>query len=392
MILIPLSVFPQGSVVVTKRGSADSSFDFTGFSSDGGAAAEFFSSFRKNLTLPFLFKEAPPSAADFRVLGSATLNGGNLEVTVQVVDRARNQRRYGKRFRIDASQTDTLARKVADEIYQEITGRPGFSGSPILFVGQRGQDPAKDLYLVYPDGKGLRALTRDRAAVLGPEWAPDGQSITYTSFKSRFPAIYHHQLSPATRRKISGSAGMNSGGAISPDGRKMALILSKDGKPELYVKNLTSGALLRLTNTRMTAKSSPSWSPDGRQIVFVSGHQGIPNLYVIDANGGQPRRITRGGGQNLSPDWGKNGLIVYTNRRGGNFQISVLDPASSKTVFVSPPDADYEDPSWAPDSYHIVASRSIGNQSALYLLDMRAKGAKSLLQGQGNWYMPDWRP
>ncbi|MDF3128155.1 DPP IV N-terminal domain-containing protein [Kiritimatiellaeota bacterium B1221] len=391
-LVLSFPAFPQGSVSIVKPGSMDSSFDFSGFSASGGAPAEFFNSLRKNLSLPVMFKEAPPSSADFRVLGSAVLNGGKVDVTVQLVGRGQSQSRYGKRFSIDARQVGSLARKVSDEIYQDLTKRPGFASKPIVLVGQRQGDVAKDLYIVYPDGGGMMQLTRDRAAVLSPQWAPDGASITYTSFRNGFPDIYQQQLSPAKRRKISSASGMNSGGSISPDGRKIALILSKDGKPELYVKNLSTGGMLRMTNTPMSAKSSPSWSPDGRQIVFVSGHQGIPNLYVISANGGQPKRITRGGGQNLSPKWGKNGLIVYTSRRSGLFQTAIIDPNSGKTYFVSPQDADYEDPSWAADGYHLVASRTIRGQSSLYLLDMQGKGAKSLLQVQGNWYMPHWRP
>ena len=384
--------FSQGHISIQKQGSADSSFDFSGFSAGGGAPAEFFTSLRKNLSLPSMFREAPPSSADFRIVGSAVLNGSKVDVSVELVDRAQNQRRYGKRFTIDARQTDSLARTISDEIYQELTKRPGFASKPIVLVGQRQGDPAKDLYIVYPDGGGMMQLTRDRAVVLAPQWTPDGASITYTSFLSGFPDIYLHQLSPAKRRKLSSASGMNSGGAMSPDGTKIALILSKDGKPELYVKNIATGATLRLTNTPMTAKSSPSWSPDGRQIVFVSGHQGIPNLYIISANGGQPKRLTRGGGQNLSPKWGKNGLIAYTSRRNNLFQIAIIDPNSGQSRFVSPSDADYEDPSWAADGIHIVASRTIRGQSSLYLLDMQGKGAKSLLQVQGNWYMPNWRP
>jgi len=379
-------------IVITKSGSGESSFDFSGFSARGGVPGEFFTSLRKNLLLPSMFREAPPSSADFRVLGSAGIQDGKLTVTVQLVDRAQNQRRFGKRFTVDPGQAAGLARLVSDEITEELTNRPGFSNKRIIFVGQRAGDTAKDLYAVYPDGSGMVQLTKDRAVVLAPKWAPDGESFTYTSFRGGFPDIYRQRVNPPGRKKVSSASGMNSGGAISPDGRKMALILSKDGKPELYVKNLVTGAVVQLTDTRMAAKSSPSWSPDGRQIVFVSGHQGIPNLYVISANGGQPRRITRGGGQNLSPNWGKNGLIAYTTRRGGLFQIAVMDPASGESRFVSPADADYEDPSWAADGYHLVASRTIGGRSSLYLLDMQGKGAKSLLQGQGNWYMPSWRP
>lgn len=384
--------FSQSRIIIDKSGSSESSFDFSGFSATGGAPGEFLAGLRKNLRLPSMFREAPPSSADFRVLGSAVLQGEKVMVTVQLVDRAGNQQLYGKRFSVDAGQVDDLARMVSDEISKELTGRPGFARKRILFVGQRAGETGKELYAVYPDGGGMVQITRDRAVVLAPKWAPDGKSITYTSFRGGFPDVYQHQLNPPGRRKISSSSGMNSGGTISPDGSKIALILSKDGKPELYVKNLSNGALIRLTNTEMTAKSSPSWSPDGKQIVFVSGHQGIPNLYIISANGGEPRRITRGGGQNLSPNWGQNGLIAYTTRLNNLFQIAIIDPQSGDSRFVSPPDADYEDPSWAPDGYHLVASRTIRGQSSLYLLDMQRKDAKSLLQGQGNWYMPSWQP
>ncbi|WFB34586.1 hypothetical protein P3T73_10475 [Kiritimatiellota bacterium B12222] len=382
----------QERIVIVKSGSSDSSFDFSGFSAGAGAAQEFYQSFRKNLTMPAMFKEVAPSAADFQVRGSVVPEGGNLSVTVELVERGSGQRKFGKRYSVPPDQVEGLARMVSDEINEMLTGRPGFASKRIVFVGQQQGQVNKEIYAMYPDGGGMIQLTRDRAVVLGPEWAPNGQSITYTSFRSGFPDIYEQRLNPPGRRKLSSSSGMNSGGAISPDGRKIALILSKDGKPELYVKSLTTGVLTRLTNTRMTAKSSPSWSPDGRQIVFVSGHQGLPHLYVIGANGGTPKRVTNGGGQNLSPDWGDNGLITFTRRRGGLFQIAVLNPANGDVQFVSPPDADYEDPSWAADGYHLVASRTIRGQSSLYLLDMQGKGAKSLLQGRGNWYMPDWRP
>lgn len=391
-LLFSASLPAQERIVIDKKGSADSSFDFSGFAVGAGSAGDFYQTLRTNLTLPSMFSVAPPSSATYSVLGGVVPKGGSFEVTVQVIDRAGNQRIFGKRFTVVAGQLEGLARSVSDEITELLTKRPGFADKRIIFVGQRAGDVAKDIYSVYPDGGGLVQLTRDRAVVLAPKWSPDGDSITYTSYRGGFPDIYEHRINPPARRKVSSSAGMNSGGTISPDGRKLALVLSKDGKPELYVKNMINGTLVRLTNTPMSAKSSPSWSPDGREIVFVSGHQGIPNLYIIGANGGRPRRITRGGGQNLSPNWGKNGLIAFTRRRGGLFQIAVLDPRTSEVKFISPADADYEDPSWAADGFHIVASRTIRGLSSLYLLDMQGKGAKSLLQGQGNWYMPSWRP
>ncbi|MEX2606393.1 MAG: DPP IV N-terminal domain-containing protein [Kiritimatiellia bacterium] len=384
--------FTQSRIQIAKPGSADSSFDFSGFSADSGAGSRFFSGMRKNLTLPSQFKEAPPSSADFRVLGSARTSGGQVEVTVQVVDRGQDQRRFGKRYAVADDQVEGLARLISDEITEALTERPGFASKRILFVGQRAGSRGKDVYAMFPDGGGMVQLTRDDSVVLAPKWAPDGNSFVYTSFHRGFPDVYQQTLQPAGRRVVSSSSGMNSGGAVSPDGSKIALILSREGRPELYVKDLASGRTTRLTRTASSAKSSPSWSPDGKQLVFVSGHQGIPNLYVIGVNGGEPRRITRGGGENLSPHWGPNGLIAFTRRREGRYAIAILNPNNGDTRFVSPGDADYEDPSWAADGFHLVASRTIRGQSALYLLDMEGKAAKSLLQGQGNWYMPSFRP
>jgi TolB protein len=395
LFLVPFmiqSAIAQSRIQITRRGSADSSFDFSGFAADSGAGARFFSSLRTNLMMPSQFSEAPPSSADFRVLGAARTSGGQVEVTVEVADRGQGQRRFGKRYTVAENQVEGLARLISDEISEKLTQRPGFAAKRILFVGQRAGSKGKDVYTMYPDGGGMVQLTRDDSVVLAPKWAPDGSSFVYTSFHRGFPDVFQQTLEPAGRRVVSSSSGMNSGGAVSPDGRKIALILSRDGRPELYVKDLRSGRLTRLTQTAMSAKSSPNWSPDGKEIIFVSGHQGIPNLYVIGANGGEPRRITRGGGENLSPDWGAHGLIAFTRRREGRYAIAILNPSNGDTRFVSPPDADYEDPSWAADGFHLVASRTIRGQSSLYLLDMEGKEAKSLLQGQGNWYMPSFRP
>jgi TolB protein len=315
-----------------------------------------------------------------------------MTISVELVDRSGQNRAFGKRYAAGIGQEEAVGRMVADEVMEALTGRPGFASKRIVLVGQRSGTRGKEVYAVFPDGGGLVQLTRDQSVVVGPNWSPDGSSLIYTSFHRGFPDIYQHRLNPPGRQILSNSSGMNSGGALSPDGRHLAMILSKDGKPELYVKDLSTGRLTRLTRTPMSAKSSHSWSPDGQEIVFTSGHQGSPQLYIIRRTGGNPTRVTRGGGENVAADWGKNGLIAFCRRRNGLYQIAVLDPRTQEVRFVSPPTADYEDPSWAPDGVHIVASRSVRGRSTLSLLDITGKADKTLLQGQGNWYMPDWSP
>ena len=390
--LLHPSAFAREVIRIVKPGASQTGLDFSGFTAQGAAATTFSQGLRKNVLLSSLVTEVPPSRADFKVTGSATVSGDNVSVEIEVANRGGQNRVFGKKYRAAVGQEAQLARIVCDDMMEALTGRPGFASKRIAFVGQRPGLPGKALFSSFPDGGGLIQLTRDQSVVVGPAWSPDGESLVYTSFHRGFPDIYRHQLRPPKRTVLSNSSGMNSGGALSPDQRHLAMILSRDGKPELYVKDLSTNRLTRLTNTPMSAKSSPSWSPDGKQIVFSSGHQGSPQLYLISRSGGNLTRITRGGGENVGADWGKNGLITFTRRRGGLYQVAVMDPQIREVRFVSPPTADYEDPSWAADGVHIVASRTVRGQSSLSLLDIAGKADKTILQGQGNWYMPDWTP
>jgi TolB protein len=377
--------------VISRTGDGAVAIDLSGFSTRSTAEQAFYRSLRTNLTLSSLMQEVPPSQARYRVSGGVSPAGSAVEVTLRVLD-ATNRARYAKRFRTPSDQMEQVARKIADDITEELTGRPGFASHRIACIGVSPNQRGKEIFAVYPDGGGRLQLTRDQSVKLGLEWTPDGEGLIYTSYHRGFPDIYQHDIQKGQRKTLSSSAGINAGGTLSPDGRYLAMVLSKDAKPELYVKDLGSGRLTRLTDTRMAPKSSPSWSPDGRSIVFTSSHQGAPHLYVISRSGGAPRRLTRGGGENLSADWGDNGWIAYTTRRGGKYQIALLDPATGESRIISPPNADFEDPSWAPDGVHVVASRTIRGQSNLYVLDSAGKEAKSLNLGPGSYYMPSWAP
>ena len=71
---------------------------------------------------------------------------------------------------------------------------------------------------------------------------------------------YSHNLPTGARKAVSHYPGGNMTPAISPDGRRIAMILSKGGNPDLYVRDLEGDNLVQLTRTR-EAESSPCWSP-----------------------------------------------------------------------------------------------------------------------------------
>jgi TolB protein len=250
----------------------------------------------------------------------------------------------------------------------------------------------KNLYIVDADGGGLLQLTRDNAPCMAPTWAPNGQRIVYTSFHAGFPDVYEINLATSLRTRLASFPGINSGANISPDGKEMVLVLSKDGNPDLYTITSGSKQAVRLTRTPDAAEASPSWSPDGRRIVYVSDRSGSPQLYVTDRSGQKLTRLTFRGDQNVAPDWGPNGLIAYSSRLGGRFQICVLDPAKGTPTQLTDGGYDCEDPTWAPDGRHIAYARSSGFHSEVYILDISGDPQVRLLQLEGDWYAPSWSP
>jgi TolB protein len=390
---VPTLTPAQNEIRITGRGSGVSVIDYTRFDASPGAGRTFLDTLRRNLDLTGQFREGPPSGAEFRVTGQARESGGQLNVTLEVID-GTNRRRFGKRYQADPDQARMLGRQVADEILMDLKNQRGFATSRIAMIGSRAGSSAKELFVMFPDGEDVLQVTRFNSIVLGPRWAPDGQSILYTTYHRGFQDLVRQHLQDGRLQTVSSFSGMNTGGALSPDGRTVAMILSRDGRPELYARDLRTGRLNRLTNTPSSGKSSPSWSPDGNHIVFVSGHEGRPHLYVISRSGGAPRRLTTGGAENLSPHWGANGLIVFTRRMGRNYQTAVIHPDTGDMRLISPEAdaANFEEPSWAPNGRHVAVTRTEGGQSSIYLLDTGGSAPIALLRGRGNWRMPAWSP
>lgn len=375
----------QAQVTVRKGGSAKAGIDWSRLVSSGGAATEFKRVLEDDLLRSGWFVPSGPGA-EFSLVGTAQ-DSSQLAAQIQLYSTSQQRWLLSKQYAVASGAARSLAHRVADDILAAI-GRKGMFSGHIAMLGTR--TGAKELYICDMDGGNLQQITNDRNICLAPRWAPDGQRITYTAFLKRYPDVYLVDLATHSRRVIASYGGMNSGGAISPDGSLVALTLSKDGSPNLYVRALNGGTPVRLTSEPRAAIASPCWSPDGSHIVYASDQSSTahPQLYVISRNGGTPRRLTSSGSQNVSPNWGANGLIAYASLQG-KFQICVLDPATRDSRMISPGDnASYEDPCWAPDGRHIVCSRTQNYRSSIYLLDTLGDPPVAFAQLSGDWYSP----
>lgn len=381
-----LAIPARAQVTVVKGAGQKTSIDWSAYQPQDGTGQLFLKVLTDDLIRSGWFSRAGGGGGELALTGQAGAGGAQ----VIVFNRGTRQQVFGKRYPVNPQEVRRLAHVVADEITLAVTGRRGMAAGRIALVGSR--TGRKELYLMDADGQGLQQLTRDNTINLEPKWGPGGRQIIYTSYLKGFPDIFLIELGTGNRRRLAHYIGLNTGGAISPNGREMAMILSRDGNPELYVRDLNGGQPVRLTNTPRAAEASPAWSPDGRQIVYVSDQAGSPQLYIISRDGGSARRLTSRGSQNVAPDWGANNLIAYASLFGGRWNVCVIDPQGGEQRQITGGDADYEDPSWAPNQRHLAAARSIRYASTVVLLDTMGDPPVVLTDYPGDWTAPAWAP
>jgi len=382
--LLAATTFAQ-RVEVRKSGEGKIAINLAGYRTGSDTASKtFLSVLKADLNRSGYFR-VTSAGAEINVAGSCRA-GSQMKADVQVFKVANRQRVLGKSYSASATSVRGLAHKVSDEIVYAVTGKKGMASGKIAIVGNRTK--RKELYICDMDGKNMRQVTKDRSIVVGPKWTPDAKRITYTSYKRGYPNVYL----TGRGKPISSHAGLNASGVISPDGKNLAVILSKDGNPELYIKSMRTGALTRLTRTHKGNEATPCWSPDGNHIAYVSDCSGRPQVYIISKNGGKSKRLSSSGSENVAPDWGKNGAIAYSSRVGGRYRIVVAHPGNRSVRVLETDWADYEDPSWAPDGRHIVCSRTANYRSSIYLLDTLKDSPVALISGSSNWYSPACSP
>jgi TolB protein len=244
-----------------------------------------------------------------------------------------------------------------------------FFSSRLVFIGERTGHPevyTSDLF--FGD---VKQITHDRAIAMTPRWSPDGERVIYTSFfKSGFPDIFVINLADYQRTTFVSFKGTNAGAQYSPDGRQVAMVLSGEGEPDIYVSNAYGRGVSRRTHID-TVKSSPCWSPDGSRLIFAM--EPGPQLYMMPASGGTPQRVSFDTGSSYcaEPSWSRTNpnKVAFTMRVGRNYQIGVLDLSGRHGEQVSKAPFDGVEPSWLSDGRHLVYTARTAATSRVCILD-----------------------
>ena len=317
-------------------------------------------------------------AAQYEISGS---NNSNLQG--RVTDRENHSVLVAKAY--SGASLRRQAHAFIDDFVERLERKP-ICNTKIAFKGQNGSNG--EIFVADFDGFNAQQVTRDNSIVAAPCMVPGHLAMYYTSYKLNHPDIFYQNLSSGSRRIFARYGGSNLSPAVSPDGGKVAMILSKDGWTDLYVCNADGSGLKRLTKSRED-ESSPCWSPDGQWICYASKEHEHRSLSKISPAGGPPHRIrTTLVGNPTEPDWSPDGKWIAFTSQSRDFSICVVPAAGGDAIVL----ASGEDPSWAPNSRTLIFARRQGGRYVLSLLDAPTKQVKdvSRTSGSSSQSQPSW--
>lgn len=233
------------------------------------------------------------------------------------------------------------------------------------------QVPREDLFVVHPDGTGLRRLTDDEFKDRQPRWSPDGTHIAFYSNRGGQYEIWTLRADGSQLERAAVIPGRRAYHPVwSPDGRWLACDL---GENEALIDLARPAAerrpLLLPPAGGGMGFSASSWSADGRWLsgaLHQTDGQQAPGVVLYSLAGRSYRRITeRGHAATWLSDsrhllyWVGDTLLLFDTRSG-----------TSRQVLITPPGSDYNDFSLSPDDRLLYLARNT-EQGDIWLLTLK---------------------
>lgn len=149
----------------------------------------------------------------------------------------------------------------------------------------------------------------------GPEWSPDGASITFQSGLGGAAGLWSVRPDGGFPTRLVANLGTLPYQSTymprwSPTGDWVAYASARTGATEIWLWSARDGREVQLTRLGQTRINSMSWSPDGRAIAFAGDRHGSYDIWRVSVPGGDVTRLTSDPRYEVFPTWTPDGRTI----------------------------------------------------------------------------------
>ena len=328
--------------------------------------------------------------ADALAIGTVTLQEkGRIEARFRLLDVVKQNQLIGQAVSAGEGQERAVGHRIADLIYEKLTGDKGVFSSRIAYVNRQGQ--RFKLLVADSDGYNEQAILSQAEPIMSPAWSPDGSHLAYVSFETGHAVVYVQSLYTNQRKVLADFPGSNSAPAWAPDGRQLAVVLTRDGSSQIYLVRPDGSGLRRITFSG-AIDTEPHFSPDGGYLLFTSDRGGTAQIYRMTLAGGPAERMTFGEGANFSPRYRPDGnAFVFAHRENGTFYIATQDFQTGQMSLITEGGWDKK-PSYAPNGKLVLFASEARGRGILATVSSDGRVRQHMFTQSGDAREPAWGP
>ncbi len=335
--------------------------------------------------------------ADWQLRGAVALGigtvvmqpGGRVEARFRLLDVVKKSEMLGQAVSGSEGQLRAVGHRIADLIYEKLTGDKGVFGTRIAYVNRLGKQFS--LLVADSDGYNEQVILRQNEPIMSPAWSPDGSHLAYVSFETGHAAVVVQSLYTNLRKIVADFKGSNSAPAWSPDGKQLAVVLTRDGNSQIYLMRPDGGDIRRITFSG-GIDTEPNFSPDGQSLLFTSDRGGSAQIYRMPVEGGAAQRLTFAAGTSYSPRHSPDGKsFTFTHLTGGRFYIAVQGLQTGQMETLS--EGGWEKkPSFAPNGRLILFASEARGRGILATVSSDGRVKQHMFTQSGDAREPVWGP
>lgn len=328
--------------------------------------------------------------ADALAIGTVNVQpNGRIEARFRLMDVLKRVELVGEAVSGNDGQIRAVGHRIADLIYEKLTGDQGVFSTRIAYVNRQGR--GYSLIVADSDGYNEQVVLRQNEPIMSPNWSPDGSHLAYVSFETGHAAVFVQSLYTNQRKLVADFRGSNSAPAWSPDGRQLAVVMSRDGGSQIYLMSPDGSGVHRITFSG-AIDTEPSFSPDGQYLLFTSDRGGSAQIYRMPVAGGAAERLTFAEGNSYSPRYSPDSKsFVFTHFTGGRFYICLQDFQTGQVETLT--EGGWEKkPSYAPNGKIILFASEARGRGILATVSSDGRVVQHMFTQNGDAREPVWGP